>query len=244
MKSFYFFFFLALISVGMGSVNEAQAADLQTFIPNQRGVQALKKNDLNLAQRKFSDALAKDPLNSDVQMNLGLSFLQSAQMEKAQAAFETVRKHSLESESLFAANYNLGWMMQKSQNVDKALQYYQEALKHNPDSTETKTNIELLTQEKQSKGGGQGEPKEEQKDSQGQSDQENQEEKDQKSKSPKEKEGRQYGKNKKQPQPFKSENLTQGDVNKILDELKRQEQRVRAEYNKKEQKEVPRDKDW
>ena len=43
---------------------------------------------------------------------------------------------------------------------------------------------------------------------------------------------------------FKGE-LSRGDVKKILDEIKQQEQKIRAEYNKKnDYKERPRDKDW
>ena len=33
-------------------------------------------------------------------------------------------------------------------------------------------------------------------------------------------------------------------VKKILEELKQQEQKIRAEYNRKGAKERPRDKDW
>jgi len=38
--------------------------------------------------------------------------------------------------------------------------------------------------------------------------------------------------------------LSPSDVNKILGELKQQEQRIRGEYNRKEAKEPPRGKDW
>jgi hypothetical protein len=33
-------------------------------------------------------------------------------------------------------------------------------------------------------------------------------------------------------------------VNKILGELKQQEQKIRAEFNKREVKEKPKEKDW
>lgn len=46
------------------------------------------------------------------------------------------------------------------------------------------------------------------------------------------------------PQEFKSQELTPGDVNKILDEIKQQEQRIRADYQRKETKERPREKPW
>jgi hypothetical protein len=47
-----------------------------------------------------------------------------------------------------------------------------------------------------------------------------------------------------QPQPFKGENLSPGDVKKIMEELDRQEQRVRGEYSRKQMKEKPLEKDW
>ena len=46
------------------------------------------------------------------------------------------------------------------------------------------------------------------------------------------------------PQPFKGENLSPTDVKKIMEELDRQEQRVRAEFSRKQQKEKPLEKDW
>ncbi|RYZ86954.1 MAG: hypothetical protein EOP06_13550 [Proteobacteria bacterium] len=66
------------------------------------------------------------------------------------------------------------------------------------------------------------------------------EDKDQKKDKPKE-----YGQNPKpQPKKFDSKELNEGDVKKILQELKQQEQKIRAEFNRKEAKEQPRDKDW
>ena len=56
--------------------------------------------------------------------------------------------------------------------------------------------------------------------------------------------GRHAPQPKPQPQPFKGENLSPGDVKKIMEELDRQEQRVRGEYSRKQMKEKPLEKDW
>ena len=76
-------------------------------------------------------------------------------------------------------------------------------------------------------------------------------EKDDKDKKDDKKDGKDKDENKKyennpkpQPKKFKSEELSEGDVKKILQELKQQEQKIRAEFNRKEVKEQPRDKDW
>ena len=51
-------------------------------------------------------------------------------------------------------------------------------------------------------------------------------------------------KKKKKPQPFKSKELTKDDVRKILEEIKNQEQKIRAEVYEGKGKSQPRDKDW
>lgn len=46
------------------------------------------------------------------------------------------------------------------------------------------------------------------------------------------------------PRPFKGDQLSEGDVKKILGELKDQEQKIRANFDKKERKENKNEKDW
>lgn len=47
-----------------------------------------------------------------------------------------------------------------------------------------------------------------------------------------------------QPRPFNGKELSEADVKKILGEIKQQEQKIRSEFNRKDVKEQPRDKDW
>ncbi|MCB0407438.1 MAG: hypothetical protein KDD34_04480, partial [Bdellovibrionales bacterium] len=49
---------------------------------------------------------------------------------------------------------------------------------------------------------------------------------------------------KKKPKPFDSKELTKDDVRKILEEIKNQEQKIRAEVYEGQGKDKPRDKDW
>lgn len=174
-------------------------------------------------------------------------------------------------EQKFIAHFNLGETFGRLKNIEKALEHYQEALNIIPDSVETKTNIELLLQKQSGQGKGQSDKndqsKDQNKEGQGQgSDQkkdeenkkknedkgdkkddsshENKEDKKDSDKDSKEKEKKGYGKSAKyQPRPFKGE-LPESELKKILNELKQQDQKIRAEYNRKEVKEAPRDKDW
>ena len=68
-------------------------------------------------------------------------------------------------------------------------------------------------------------------------------------KSRKKKEGQDRKQNVKyQPRPFKGDQLSEGDVKKILGELAQQDKKIRAQYNKKEKNESgvegKNEKDW
>ena len=113
----------------------------------------------------------------------------------------------------------------------------------NPNSRETKVNIELLIQQG-GQGGGEGEQKEDPKESDQKN--ENEDSKDSEQKQKDESKPKEYKKNQKyQMQPFDSKELSEQDVKKIFDELKQQEQRIRQEFNKDENpKENSNGKDW
>jgi Ca-activated chloride channel family protein len=221
----------------------AFASDLDSVFSNQSGVQDLEKSNPAAATQKFIEALANSPYDARLHLNLGLSFELVGQADKAQAAYETAAKLTEDPEVRFVANFNHAQLLQKAKKKDEALGFYEKALADKPDSNETKVNIELLLQDQQ--GGGEGKDEQENKDK----DKKNEGESDKEKENEKEKEGqdkpKDYGKgNKPQPPKFKSEDLTQGDVNKILGEIKQQEQKIRAEFNKKDAKDKPKDKDW
>ncbi len=225
---------------------------LETVLENRKGVANLKDGKASEAQQQFLQGLSENPLEARLHYNLGLSFEILGQADKAQASYQTSVKLAEDPMTKFTANFNLGEMAQKAKKKDEALAFYQEALKYNPDSLETKTNIELLTQDQQGQGEGEDQQKDkDNKDGKGQGENKDQKEgqdKDQDKKKDeqqgKDDKPKEYAKNKPQPKKFKSEELTQGDVNKILGEIKQQEQKIRAEFNKKENKEEPREKDW
>jgi Ca-activated chloride channel family protein len=238
----------------------AEGAPAGTVELNNQGIELLKKENFSAAQDKFAQGLADSPYSSELQVNLGLAFSGAGNKEKAMQAYELSARTAKSKETRFAANFNLGELFGKDKKVDEALKYYQLALADKPDSVETKTNIELLIQNNQ--GGGKGESKDDKKDNKDKNkdqnkdknkqdgskdkdkdkDKENKDQNDKNQKNDQKKEG--YQKDKPQPRQFKSDQLSPGDVKKILEELNRQEQRVRAEYNKKQVKERPRDKDW
>lgn len=218
--------------------------DLSSVWTNRKGSEALQSQNYVGAYETFVKGLAHSPFQAEFHLNLGLAFEGRNEGEKAIQSYLSAEKLTSDPTLRFLALYNAAQAYGKAKKVDEALDYYQKALELHPHSKEVKTNIELLVQSQQGGGGGSGENKE-QKDNQDQKDQEQKEQQDnQDEKDPKDK-PKDY-KNPKQQQGQKKlpQDLSENDVRKIFEELKQQEQKIRAEYEKKEGKEQPRDKDW
>lgn len=209
-----------------------------TLRENQRGSHAIQEMDGRQAEEHLQRALVDRPFQAEVHLNLGVAARLLGRVDDAAKSYGNAEKYAREGdgEMGFLARYNTGEAAQAAKKIDDALTAYQKALALRPDSLETKTNIELLLQG----GQGQGDGDSQQQAGQDQPKQEGQDPKDgEDDGKPKE---RQVSK-KYQPREFKGE-LSESDVRKILGEIKQQEQKIRADYNRKEAKERPRGKDW
>ena len=182
------------------------------------------------------EALAYDPMKPELHLNLGNSFEGLGSLHKAKEAYSVAEKLSSDPEIQFQSRFNQAQVLAKDKKIEDALSSYQKALELAPESKEVKTNIELLMSSKGGKGGD-GDSKENQ----------DQKEKD----DPKKKdEPKKFAENPKQQQK-QPQNMSQGDIKKILEELKQQEQRIRGDYYKQGQRENKqksddgkREKDW
>lgn len=222
-------------------LSAAIATPLDAIRSNNEGVKLMEKKESYQAYQKFIDGLSKAPFDPVLHLNLGLSFELNEEFDKALKEYDGVAKDERVHPDLrFKASFNAARVKAHLKDIPGALIRYQAALNINPESNEAKTNIELLWN---GQGGGKGEGKDNQdnKDQQDQKQNQDQQQKDEKKQGDQKQPPQQK---KPQPQKFESKELTQQDVQKILDELKNQEQRVRAEYDKKNTREVPREKNW
>ncbi|MNK98193.1 Tetratricopeptide repeat protein [compost metagenome] len=244
---------------------------LETLEANREGSKLLQGQNAQGALDQYLKGLRFNPFQSELHLNLGLSFEILQQNEKAMSSYKEAERLALESKNyqvLFMALFNQAQLLAKDKKVDEAIATYQKALELIPSSKEVKTNIELLTQQQQGQGGGDGENKDQkdqnqdqnkdqqkkdgdskdQKDPKDGDQQKEDKDKDGKDKEDKDKKPEQpkqmQGSPKYKPRPFQGKELSEGDVKKILGELKQQEEKIRAEFNRKEVKEQPRDKDW
>jgi len=213
---------------------KSRAISFDAVRRNNEGISQLNKENAYLGYKKLVHALEKDPFNPVIHLNLGLAFLINKESSKAVKAFSTAARLSEGNDEFqFYSLFNGGVAAAQAGDIDMALKFYQAALGLRPDSREVKTNIELLWKGQSGQGQGQ--------DKSSKDDQSNQK------KNPKGQEQRKEDASydqKRQPQPFKSKELSKEDMKKILEEIKDQEQKIRAQENKQGQKEAPNGKDW
>ena len=219
----------------------------------------IDKKQLEKALNSYYQILETDAEIPSVHSNIGILFIQDKKTDEALKSLQQALKLAVlqnDVKSQFAIRYNLGVYFGLLKKVPEALENYQAALELKPDSKETKHNIELLIQNGSGKSSGDEDKKD--KNDQGEG-QDKKDKKDQKDKdgndkddkneddknSEKDKKDKDYKENTKyKPRPFKSGELSEGDVKKILSELKNQEQKIRANFDKKERKDKKNEKDW
>lgn len=226
---------------------------------NSQAIKLLQDEKASDAQKIWQGEMEELPLQPELHLNLGVAAETLKNNSQAINYYTQALKLSQDPEERFYARYNLAQILAKEKQIDLALLFYQMALEIKPDHYESKVNIELLMQQQQQqqdkKDQGEGESKDPNQPQEPNKDQ-SQDPKDGKDPSQegkgedkdKDKNGDQdknYGKPpKNQPRPFEGKELDQNDVNKILSELKQQEQKIRANFNRKKVKEEPREKDW
>ncbi len=208
--------------------------NLRDIWRNNRAAKHMQQKKMLEAHEEFTQLLSEKPFHPLFQFNMGSSFIGVEEFGKAIKMYNEVLKlNPLPPEVEFSVYYNLGVLHSlEGGDIEKALKNYQNALKFQPESLEIKTNIELLISS--SGGGGKGDKKDK-------SDQQNEDGKgEEQPKEPQEF----TNKPQKQPGQFNDKEMSKGDVKKILEELKKQEQRIRAKHDRKGGREADKEKNW
>ncbi len=220
-----FLFFILLYSA-----NTWASMGLFDIWRNNQAVNYLGDKKALEAHDELLQLLSEQPFNPLFQYNMAFTFIATDEKKKAIQMYEEILKQKpLPPEVEFGAYFNLGVlysMKGMSDSIDPALDSYQKALGLYPDSKEVKTNIELLFQG----GGGKGQGENKKDSDKGEGEQP--------------KEPQEFTNKPQQPNQFNSKEMSKGDVKKILEELKKQEQRIRAKHERKGKREADRDKDW
>ncbi len=229
-------FKLVLLSAGLALIvlSLVERHLLLGIYHNNKSVYKISEKMNYEALSESIEAVRYLPMFPEFHINLGNIYLLNKDFERAQKEFLTASRLASHSpEMKFNALFNAGIAATQLKKIDEALGFYQDALEIKKDSIETKTNIELLTagQSGGGKGDGEGEGKDPNKD-QGNKDKND----------PNKKVQNERPKN--QPEPYKGKEISKENVKKILDELKQQEQNVRAKFENRNNHTSPNEKDW
>jgi Ca-activated chloride channel family protein len=236
-------------------LNRAHAFGPPSIQYNDDGIRQYQGEDYASAFDNFAKALGRDSFNPSFHLNLGDAFYKNQDLQKAISEYEVVDKNpKATKEQKFKALFNAGNAQIAGKQIPQALQYYQRALELNPDSVEVKTNIELALQQQKKGGGGESKDKDQKdkKDGQNKDDKQQQDQKKQDQNKDQKPDQNQQQRNANEPKPrptphgFKSQALNENDVRRILEELKRQEEEIRAKQYK-ERRDTPEqniEKDW
>jgi tetratricopeptide (TPR) repeat protein len=251
MKQFVVF----ALSISVVSSSWAQSVDL--IYQNNKAVRVFGVEKKLEAYELFLETLILDPYEPTVQFNVGSSLQALGEVEKAEKLYKQLLKDvnaqltknlsPVEQQKWlkvkFALLYNLGVHYQGTQKIDEALDSYQQALELIPNSKEIKTNIEMMFT---GGGGGKGDGKEKNKDQKddgkGEQDKKDQGEGD-KQEEQKPSDGDRTNE-KQKGKEFDQTQMSSEDLRRIMEELKQQEQGIRAKVQRKGEKAEPKDKQW
>ncbi|MBI2712777.1 MAG: VWA domain-containing protein [Bdellovibrio sp.] len=148
---------LLLLFLSVGSGPSAYAAThVDSYLENQKGIEAFKQGKFEEAQRNFGAAQARDPSQPEPEFNQGVIYLQQGETEKAIHSFSQsarIAKESNYPEVLGKSLYNLGNAFAKKGDLKSAVPSYlgaievAQAMKNKPLEAEARKNLELLFQE-------------------------------------------------------------------------------------------------
>lgn len=233
--------FVLLMSATASEARAGAVDEFRGIRANNRAVGELKAERPVEALDGFSRALGDLPDEPTLHFNLGTSFMANRDAAKAVSEYEVALAMRPSPELAFKIHFNRAIAYAGEKKYDEALAAFQEALKIKVDSKEVKKNIELLLQA----GAGDGQSDDQQQQPNDKPEDKGKDQKDQKDQNKDQKQQPPTGPTPKPtPRPFKSEQLSQQDVGRILEELKRQEDQIREKMQREGGKDAPRDKDW
>jgi len=260
-KEFSILFFLLFVA--------ANSFGQEEKIYTNNGNKSLQAGNYEEAEKAYKKALETDPDFKEAQFNLGNTYQaqaravlneasktedQQAQQEmlkkvkelsaSAASAFEKV--NATEDSEINKTQYNLGNSRIMTGEVDKSIESYKEALRHDPNDEDARYNLayaQYLKKKQEEQQKQDQDNKEEDQDQQ--ENEENKEEQKEDQKKDDQNKDNQDQQDKKQQQQ-QQQQLSKEEAEKMLEALMRQEKDLQEKLNKKKQKgeRIKIEKDW
>lgn len=195
----------------------------------------------NDAEMQYRKSLEKDQDYFNASFNLADAVYKQERYEESSALFDALIDNAPTENDLAKVYHNLGNSLTQEQKLEEAIEAYKNALRINPNDTETRHNLALSKKQKQEQEQ-QEEKKEENKEEK--KDQEKDKEGEDKQEQNKEQE-KEDEKKENQPED-KKEEMSKEDAEKMLEAIQQEEKELQEELQKKKVKgkRVKVLKDW
>ena len=216
----------------------------------------------NDAEMQYRKSLEKDQDYFNASFNLADAVYKQERYEESSALFDALIDNAPTENDLAKVYHNLGNSLTQEQKLEEAIEAYKNALRINPNDTETRHNLALSKKQKQEqeqqeekKEENKEEKKDQEKDKEGEDKQEQNKEQEKKDQE-KDKEGedkqeqnkeQEKEDEKKENQPEdKKEEMSKEDAEKMLEAIQQEEKELQEELQKKKVKgkRVKVLKDW
>ena len=209
---------------------------LQSFSQNERkyirkGNKEYAREDYNEAEVQYRKALEKTPDSKKADYNLANTLYKKQKYEAAGTKYHNLTANEKNKAELAKYYYNLGNSMFKKNDFQKSIEAYKNSLRNNPGDMDAKHNLQLaqsmlqMQQQQQQQQQQKGRQQKEQDDQQQQAQQ--QQQKQQQA----------------QQQPYKKDEISKEDAERLLDALEREEEDVMKKLQKQMQQ-IPVEKNW
>jgi tetratricopeptide (TPR) repeat protein len=256
---------ILLIVLSLCITATIQAKDGDNFI--RQGNKLYKDSLYDAAEQKFSKALEVDANDEKAIYNQGNAYYKQKKLEEAIKNFELSAGLMEDAHQKAAAYYNLGNSFFDSQQYDKSIEAYKNALRQNPNDMDTKYNLMVAKKmlenqqnqnQEQDQQNDQNQDQENKDKNQNQQDQQNQNQEnnqqqngENQNQQDQQQNQEQSGKDgnegeEQQPSGMSPSKLTPEEVKRILESLATDEKNTVKEIIKNEHKAKPNksDKDW
>ncbi len=180
------------------------------------------------AEQSYREARLKNPNSTRARFNLANATLSQGNTEDAMKLYAEVAKAEPNKMVKSCAFHNMGYVAQSNKDFAKAIDYYKEALRNNPDDEDARYNLAVCQYMRQNN-------EEQQQDQQSQEDKKNQEQ---------EKEQQSDNKEEKQEQS-NQDGISNNNAEQLLDVAKRAEEQTRRKLEEAQPQQVRRGgKNW